>query len=306
MSRALVTGAAGQDGRYLVELLLDEGWDVVGLVRPSGTARDLPKHARFSVLHGDVLDPHILETAVSAGYDAIYHLAGVSHVAQSHAAPALALRTNAESALVLMDGLLRRSPATRFYFAGTSEMFAGMAPPDRAAEGWPLNAHSPYAAAKVAGFLGARVYRQLGLFAVGGIAFNHESRRRGDLFVTRKIANGVRYFQNGGPPVRLGNPDAQRDWHHAADTVRGMYLAMTAPTPDEYVFASGEARTVRWMAEAICAQVGVPMKAVVFGDPDLARPFEVDYLCGDPSRAEHRLGWTRRYDIAALIEDICG
>jgi GDPmannose 4,6-dehydratase len=309
VSRILITGAAGQDGSYLAEQLLGQGHEVWGFVRPHGDGwPNLAKaraHPDFHLYTGDILDPTLPVTLATAGFDAIYHLAGQTHVMQAYAHAPLTLEVNTLATARLLDALLRSSPKTRFYFAASSEMFAGMEPGTRAAENHPLCAHSPYAVSKIAAFQLCTVFRQQGLFIVSGIGFNHESRRRGREFVTRKIGLGVREWLRTGTPVTLGNTSAYRDWHHAEDTVRGMVLAMEQDTPDDFVFASGTARSVEDYARAACDLLGADFAEAIRTVPSELRPWDVNYLCGDPSKAHARLGWTRTHDFPAVVLDTC-
>jgi GDPmannose 4,6-dehydratase len=212
---------------------------------------------------------------------------------------------NATATIRLVEALRSHSPDTRFYFAATSEMFGGMTSPDKADENWPLASRSPYASAKIAAFTTCRVARQRGMFIVSGIGFNHESARRGLNFVTRKIGVGVRNFKKNGQQVLLGNLDARRDWHHASDTVAGAHLALQHNVPDDYVFASGQARSVRQFAHAVCAYLNVDFDDAIGHTEVEMRPWDVDYLCGDPSKAERELGWSRCTSFDALVKDVC-
>ena len=310
MSKAFVTGASGQDGSYICELLLSEGWEVDALVRPSGDHR-LQRLANcigtpgFELVRGDVLDPSLPWKVAAERYAAVYHLAGVTQVMQSFQAPGLTMETNTTATTNFLNALFEKSPDTRFYFAATSEMFGGMNPPDAANEDFALGGHSPYAASKIAAFTTAKVYRQRGMFVVNGIGFNHESCRRGENFVTRKVGLGIRRFLETGQRVILGNPSSKRDWHHAKDTMRGAYYAMTHKEPGDYVWSSGKARSIGELVDAVCYHFGVSaLNATDFQLQEL-RPWDVDYLKGDSSKALRVLGWAPKISWDDLIEDIC-
>lgn len=311
MPKALITGCTGQDGSYLSEILLARGYDVWGLVRPSGDdrlrrLRGVIDDSHFNIIYGDLSEPTLPYEIATGGFHEIYHLAAQTQVAHSFSAPAYTMEINATATLRLLEALKTLSPDTRFYFAATSEMFADMSPGERADEKHPLGARSAYGAAKVAAYLTCKVYRQVGgMFVVNGISFNHESRRRGENFVTRKVGLGVREYKRTGKPVKLGNLSACRDWHHAADTMHGAHLAMRYPEPDDYVFASGSSRSVADMTKAVCAIFDVEFGDAIVHEPTELRPWDVDYLCGNPTRAEYVLGWERAYDFGAMLEDVC-
>jgi len=306
MKRAFITGVTGQDGSYLAEYLLTLGYEVHGLIRPSGDDRLTRIHTLPLVYHyGDILDPTLPSRISLMRFDEVYHLAAQTQVMQSYHTPSLAMETNATSVARLLEALWLHSPDTRMYFAATSEMFGSMAPGTKANESHPLAAQSPYAAAKVAAHLLCRVYRERGMYVSSGIAFNHESCRRGVNFVTRKLGVGVGRYKQGGPPVTLGNMTAMRDWHHARDTVRAMHSSLQQPTADEYVFASGTPRTVESLARDVCAYHGVNMDAAILVMESERRPWDVEYLCGDAGKARDVLGWEPIVTWDQLVEDIC-
>jgi len=304
--QAFVTGAGGQDGSYLCEKLLAEGYEVSGLIRPSGDGRryrlaNCINSPYFKLVYGDIIDPAFPHILASKTWDEVYLLAAQTHVMQSYHAPTVAMETNAMATTRILDALFRTSPKTRVYFAATSEMFGTMQPGEKADENYQLAAQSPYAAAKVASHLLCRVYREKGFHVSSGISFNHESCRRGAEFVTRKIGLNIR---NRGK-VTLGNIDSCRDWHHAQDTVEGMWRALQMPTGDEYVFASGVARSVRDLAEAVCDYFDTPYKDAISVAESEKRPWDVDYLCGDASKAETILGWKPQISWDDLVANIC-
>jgi GDPmannose 4,6-dehydratase len=280
------------------------------MIRPSGDGRKdrlancIPQ-ADFKLIYGDITDPAFPYQLAAGQFDEVYLLAAQTHVMQSYLAPTVALETNALAPARILDALHKVSPTTKVYFAATSEMFGTMPEGVKADESYPLSGQSPYAAAKVAAHLLCRVYREMGLFVVSGIGFNHESVRRGPEFVTRKIGLGVRAFKETGKPVVLGNLTAKRDWHHASDTVRGMWLSLQTPTPDEFVFASGEARSVLSLASIVCARFGVDPEEAITTSPVEKRPWDVNYLCGNATKANNQLGWWPKVSWEALVEDIC-
>lgn len=310
--RAFVTGAGGQDGSYLCEFLLASGEysHVVGLIRPSGDGRKdrLARcigDPRFELAYGDITDPTFPYHLAINKFDEVYLLGAQTQVMQSYLAPTVAFETNALSTSRILAALEQFSPKTRVYFAATSEMFGTIQEDVAANEDYPLAAQSPYAAAKVASHLLCRVYREKGFFVSSGIAFNHESCRRGGEFVTRKIGLGVREFVVTGVPVKLGNLTSRRDWHHAKDTVRGMWLSLQMDKPDEYVFASGATHSVGGLAKEVCTYFKVEYEDAILQVDTERRPWDVTYLCGDSIKAEQALNWSLSVSWHGLIEDIC-
>jgi len=316
MKRALVTGCCGQDGSYLSEMLVDMGYSVVGVTRPTGECRlqnlssildseDRARKLLFRLHYGDVTDPHLIVRLAQEQFDEVYLLAGQTNVPQSYLDPTYTMRVNAESPIAFFDAFKRYSPHTRIYFAGSSEMFGGMVPGTRATVNHPFEAHSPYAVAKSAAFLAARMYRRLGQFVVGSIAFNHDSRRRGAHFITRKLWLGLRAFKRTGHPVGVGHVAASRDWHHAKDTMRGAWMSLQHPEPNDYIFASGRTRSVERLIADMCDLLGVdPQRAVRVGGPEETRPWEVAYMCGDPTETENALGWAPTISYEDLLLDV--
>lgn len=308
--RAFITGVNGQDGSYLAEILLKNDYEVTGLVRPSGDdrlwrLRNVLDNPKFSLKYGDILDHRLGMQVAMGGFDEVYHLAAMPFVGQSFSAPVLAFKTNAVATVSLLDALYVHAPTTKFYFAATSEMFASMTPPAKNDEQGMLDARSPYGAAKIAAYLTCRTYRERGMFVVNGIAFNHESVRRGTNYVTRKVGIGVRQFKKTGKPVKLGNIESQRDWHHAYDTMVGAFAAMRAPQSDDYVFASGQTRSVAQLAQAVCGHFGMIYEEAIQTTPAERRPWDVEYLCGDSSKARKQLDWVPQYTWAKLVEEVC-
>ena len=307
--KCAVVGAAGQHGSYMCDLLLAEGQEVHGYVRPC-TTRDWPPYvfaavdAGMKLKLGDVMSQATLLELATGGFDEIYWFAAMTHISHSFEAPILSLATNVMAPATMLDMLRKYSPQTRVYFAATSEILP------TTSSGWQdengqLGARSPYAVSKVAAYLFCKVYREaFGLPVVIGITFNSESPRRGPDFVTQKICRGIARFAHGGSPVTLGNLAAKRDWHHAKDTVRGIRAAMLAE-PDTFVFASGESRSVKEWAHDVCRYFKVPAEEAIKVDPAQARPLDVPYLCGNPAKAETILGWTREYTYYDLVHEMC-
>jgi GDPmannose 4,6-dehydratase len=300
--RALVTGVTGQDGWYLAELLRAEGYDVVGMVRD----RSAPLPAGVSPVAGDLLDPASLRDAVaSVRPHELYHLAAPTFVPASWEDPTQTLAAIAGATSTLLAAARRVDPAMRVWVATSSEVFgdAGESPQS---ERSPMRPRSPYGVAKLAahGLVGAMRDR-FGLFACSGITYNHESPRRPERFLPRKVSRGAAAISLGlQDELVLGDLDAVRDWSHAADVVRAAWLALQADEPGDYVVASGVGRTVRELVEAAFATVGLDWREHVRVDPDLVRSPEPVALVGDPSRARERLGWEPRRTFEDLVAEM--
>ncbi|MGE0711023.1 MAG: GDP-mannose 4,6-dehydratase [Planctomycetota bacterium] len=310
---ALITGVTGQDGSYLADLLLAEGYEVHGMIRRSSSSNvERVEHltgARDPRLHlhyGDMLDSNSLSGLLAdVAPDEVYNLAAQSHVRVSFDVPIYTGDVIYLGTLRLLEALRRTARPPRLYQASTSEMFGG-GEPGPLREGSRLEPRSPYAVAKVAAFHQTRNYREAyGLFVSNGILFNHESPRRGRAFVTRKITHGLAAILAGREQVlTLGNLDARRDWGFAGDYVRAMWLMLQHERPDDFVVATGEARSVREFLERCCALVGLDPEAVVRIDPGLFRPTEAPFLAGDASKAREVLGWEPQVsfdDLAAMM-----
>jgi GDPmannose 4,6-dehydratase len=310
--KALVTGISGQDGSYLAELLLDKGYEVHGIVRRSSSFNtDRIDHlyrdphetgVRLFTHYGDLSDPVALTKLLyELQPDEIYHLGAQSHVRVSFDIPEYTFDVTAAGTLRLLEAIRESGVKTRFYQASSSEMF-GAAPPPQS-ETSRFHPRSPYAVAKVAAFWAAVNYREAyGMFASNGILFNHESERRGETFVTRKITRAVARIKHRlQDKLYLGNLDAQRDWGYAPDFVQAMWLMLQADEGDDFVVATGQAHTVREFLERAFHHVGLEWEPHVEIDPRYFRPSEVDVLLGDPSKAREKLGWEPRVGFEELV-----
>ena len=311
--RALITGITGQDGSYLTELLLEKGYDVYGMVRRVAIedpehrlSRLLPVLHRIHLKAGSV-DSYasVHEAIATIQPDECYHLAAQSFVSYSFDDEFSILNANINGTHFVLAALRNLAPECRFYFAGTSEMFGHVdqVPQNELTRFQP---RSSYGISKVAGFHLTRNYREAyGMHASSGILFNHESPRRGFEFVTRKITSGVaRILAGRAKELPLGNLEARRDWGHAREYVRAMWLMLQQPSPDDYVIATGETHTVGEFAQAAFAEVGLDYRAYVTDDQRLYRPGEVNILQGDYSKAHQKLGWSPTIKFHALVKEM--
>ena len=304
--KAFVTGITGQDGSYLAELLLEKGYEVHGLVRRSSSFNTWRiDHIRDDlVLHyGDLVDQNSLARALeTVAADEIYNLAAQSHVKVSFEMPEYTTDVTAMGVLRVLDAVRELGLKTRVYQAGSSEMF-GLVRETPQSERTPFHPRSPYGVAKVFGHWTAVNYREsYGIHVSNGILFNHESPRRGENFVTRKITMGLAAIKKGkARELRLGNLDAKRDWGYARDFVEAMWLILQQDKPDDYVVATGETHSVREFLEAAFSYAGLDWEDHVVVDPKYFRPAEVDVLLGDPRKAETVLGWKRRVGFQELV-----
>ena len=312
MKKALITGITGQDGSYLAELLLCKGYEIHGLIRRASTFNT----DRIDHLYKDFHDPearvylHYGDLAVSGALtdllqeikpDEIYHLGAQSHVRVSFDMPEYTGDVTGLGTVRLLEAVRKTGIKTRFYQASSSEMF-GAAPPPQS-EATPFKPQSPYAAAKVYAYYIARNYRDAyKIFATNGILFNHESPRRGETFVTRKITRAAARIKLGlQEKLFLGNLEAKRDWGFAGDYVEAMWLILQQDSPDDYVIATGETHSVREFAEKVFAKLDLDYQKHVAIDPRYFRPTEVDALLGDASKARKALGWQPKVGFEELI-----
>lgn len=307
MKRALITGITGQDGSYLAELLLEEGYQVFGLVRRSSTVnfeRIAHIQDRLELISGDLTDQSSLHYALQESKPhEVYNLAAQSFVQTSWPQPILTGDVTALGATRMLEAIRVFDPAIRFYQASSSEMFGKVqAVPQN--EDTPFYPRSPYGVAKVYGHWITVNYREsYDMFAVSGILFNHESPRRGLEFVTRKVTDGVARIKLGlTNELRLGNLDAKRDWGFAGDYVRAMWLMLQQDEPEDFVISTGETHSVEELVETAFSHAGLNWRDHVVQDPRFMRPAEVDLLIGDPSRAREKLGWTPQVGFTELIQ----
>ena len=305
--RALITGITGQDGSYLAELLLDQGYEVTGMVRRTSVPnlwRIGHLLDRISIRAADLLDQlSIIRLLEAVRPHEIYNLAAMSFVPASWEQPLLTGEFNAQGVTRVLDAVRQVDPSIRFYQASSSEMFGKVREVPQT-ELTPFYPRSPYGVAKVFGHYITVNYREsYGLFACSGILFNHESPRRGLEFVTRKVTDGVARIKLGlADSLPLGNLDACRDWGFAGDYVRAMWLMLQQERPDDYVVATGVAHSVRDLVETAFGRAGLDWQKYVRVDPGLLRPAEVDHLIGDASKARRVLGWEPAVDFRGLVE----
>lgn len=349
MKVALITGVTGQDGSYLAELLLEKGYEVHGIKRRASSLNtdridhiyQDPHHPkpRFKLHYGDLTDSlNITKVIQECQPDEIYNLGAMSHVRVSFDVPEYVGQVDALGTLRILEAvrLLGLEKKTKIYQASTSELYGGM-PENKNDKGFydeksPFYPRSPYGVAKIYGFWITKNYREAyGMFACNGILFNHESPRRGETFVTRKITRAVARIALGQKEkFYLGNLDAKRDWGHAKDYVRMMWMILQAEQAEDWVIATGETTTVRDFVRMAFAEVGIELefkgkginekayvvscqdpnyqleigKEVLSVDPTYFRPTEVDLLIGDPSKAKNKLGWVPEHDLASLVMDM--
>jgi len=311
--RTLLTGLTGQDGSYLAEFLLAKGYEVHGIIRRSSSFNtDRVEHlyhdpheagTRLFSHYGDLSDPVALTRLIhELQPHEIYHLGAQSHVRVSFDIPEYTLDVTGIGTLRLLEAIRESEVKSRFYQASSSEMFGSTPPPQN--EATPFHPRSPYAVAKVAAYWTTVNYREAyGMFAVNGILFNHESPRRGETFVTRKITRAVARIKTGlQDRLYMGNLDAERDWGYAPDFVEAMWMMLQAEEPDDYVIATGEKHSVREALEVAFAHAGLDIDEHVEIDPRYFRPSEVDSLLGDASKAREKLGWEPKVRFKELIE----
>jgi len=310
---AFVTGANGQDGSYLLEFLLDKGYVVHGLIRRASQfntqrIRHLYKEpweedCRLFLPHGDVNDAHRMRELIGKILpDEVYHLAAQSHVMVSFEGPIYSVNTCAMGTLNMLEACRDSGLPIRFYNAASSEMFGSSPPPQN--ENTPFKPRSPYGCAKVYGFHQTVNFREAyGMFACNGILMNHESPRRMETFVTRKITRAATRIKVGlQQELRLGNLDSRRDWGFAGDYVEAMWLMLQQEKPDDYVISTGISYTVREFVDEVFNRLYLDSPKYLVHDLRLVRPAEVDYLCGDSAKAEMILGWRPKTSFSQLVD----
>ena len=305
--KALITGITGQDGSHLAEFLLEQGYEVVGMVRRTSTVRfDRIRHIqdRLTLVPGDLLDEiSLIHLLREHRPQEVYNLAAQSFVQTSWSQPVFTGEVTALGVTRVLDAIRIVDPGIRFYQASSSEMFGKVQEvPQR--ESTPFYPRSPYGVAKVYGHWITINYREsYDLFATSGILFNHEGPRRGVEFVTRKITDAVARIHLGlQQELRLGNLDSQRDWGWAPDYVRAMWLMLQQPEPDDYVIATGETHSVREFCQIAFEHVGLDWEGHVVLDDRFVRPAEVDLLIGNPEKARRQLGWEPKVRFKELVK----
>jgi len=313
MKKALIIGIAGQDGSYLAEHLLEQGYEVHGTLRRNST----PEHQESRIHHlasdvstqyGDLTDAHSLEAAIEeSSPDEIYNLGAQSHVRISYEVPQYTGHVNAMGVLNLLTAVRRQAPEARLYQASSSEMFGDSVDEDMyQRETTPMHPVSPYGCAKLYGYHIVRNYRKAyGLFAANGILFNHESPRRGSNFVTSKVVKAACEIKLGlRDRLELGNMDSSRDWGHSQDYVRAMVMILNHKVPEDFVVATGETHTVRELVSGVFERLDLNYKDYTFQNPKHLRPEELPYLKGDSSKAREVLGWQPRVSFDDLITEM--
>lgn len=324
MKAAIVTGVTGQDGSFMAEFLLAHEYEVIGVTRRTSTdntsrIRAIMKNPAFRLIEGDLCDPMCMHSIVQGcrDYDSveIYNLAAQSHVQTSFEQPGFTFQVNTMGILGILEAVRQSgfSERIKVYQAGTSEMFGKVLETPQS-EDTPFNPRSPYGVSKVAAHMLCKNYREAyGLFVCNGILFNHESERRGDNFVTMKIVKGLR----AGHLV-LGNLDAMRDWGYAKDYIKGMWLMLQQPTPDDYVLATGQTHSVLEFITLALKELNITGEwrgnafyktgsdtAMICTSNQFIRPAEVDLLLGDASKAQRVLAWEPATDFATLVKIMC-
>jgi len=313
MKKALITGITGQDGSYLAEFLIEKGYEVHGIVRRS--AIEDSEHRMSRITH--ILDRIVIHPGSVESYPSIfnvvrevmpeecYHLAAQSFVAYSFEDEFTTLMTNINGTHHILSAVKQLVPTCRFYFAASSEMF-GNAEESPQNERTRFKPRSAYGISKLTGYHLVRNYREAyGLFAVNGILFNHESPRRGFEFVTRKISSWAAKIKLGlAKELRLGNLDARRDWGHAKDYVKAMWMMLQAEAPDDYVVGTGESHSVREFAEIAFGHLGLDYRNYIVQDERFYRPAEIFHLIADPSKAKSKLGWDHHYRFETLVQEM--
>jgi len=314
MKKALITGITGQDGSYLAELLLSKGYEVHGIIRRASTFnterldhlyQDPHVHGVRLFLHyGDLSDSvSLVKLLYELKPDEIYHLAAQSHVRVSFDIPEYTADITGVGTIRILEAIRETGLATRFYQASSSEMFGKVAEVPQC-ETTPFHPRSPYGVAKVFAYWATVNYREsYDLFATNGILFNHESPRRGETFVTRKITRAVAYIKSGlQDKLFLGNLDSQRDWGYAREYVEAMWLMLQQEQPDDFVIATGETHTIREFCEVAFHHAGLDWQKHVVFDKRYLRPAEVDILIGNPAKARRVLGWEAKVKFKELVQ----
>lgn len=313
MKRALITGIAGQDGSYLSEFLLNEGYEVYGIIRRNSVAENQQyrlehvKH-KINIFYGDLTDQTSIEKILTeVKPDEIYNLAAQSHVRISFDIPQFTVQTNALGVINILESYKRLCPKAKFYQASSSEMFGLSVDKDLfQRESTPMNPVSPYGCAKVFAYNVTRHYRRAyNLHASNGILFNHESPRRGSNFVTSKVVKTACSIKLGMEKVlEMGNMDSYRDWGHSKDYVRAMNMIVKQEQPDDFVISTMETHSVREMCETVFSYLDLDYKDYVVQNSKYLRPEELPYLRGDSTKARNILGWKPEYDFKQMMYEM--
>ena len=326
VKKAFITGVTGQDGSYLAELLLEKGYEIHAILRRSSVfttqrIEHILEHERMFTYHGDLTDSsNIHRLLMNIKPDEVYNLGAQSHVSVSFEVPEYTADVVGLGAIRILDAVRDLGPDCKYYQASTSELFGGIPGTEPQSETTPFYPKSPYGAAKLYAYWVTVNYREsYNLFACNGILFNHESPRRGETFVTKKITTAIARIHQGRQNIlTLGNMDAKRDWGHAKDFVYAQWLMLQQDKPQDYVIATGETHTVREFVELSFKEIGVDIewqgvgvneqgvdsktdKVLVKVDEKYFRPAEVELLLGDPSKAEKELGWQRQISFQELV-----
>lgn len=314
MKTACITGITGQTGSYLCEILLREGYKVCGLKRRSSSLNterldhiymDPHLDNKLELTYGDLSDYSSLSSWIGdIKPDLFFNMGAQSHVRVSFDIPEYTMDVTGTGVMRVLEAIRKNSPKTHFLTASSSEMYGSTPPPQN--EQTQFHPRSPYGVAKVAGFYATVNYREAyGLHASNAISFNHESSRRGETFVTRKITRAATRIKLGlQDKLYLGNLDAKRDWSHASDVAEAMYKIITAEKPDDYVISSGEMHSVEEFAQLAFSKLGLDYKDYIEFDPRYLRPSEVDALCGDSTKLVTNLGWKPKFDFNSLVDEM--
>ena len=313
--RAFITGIAGQDGSYLSEFLIENNYEVIGMVRRNSTPEHqgtridhLTKNGDVITEYGDMTDKSAIDRILKEYQpDEIYNIAAQSHVRISFDLPVFTVETNALGVINLLESYKQNCPKARFYQASSSEMFGNNIDDDKfQRETTPMDPTSPYGCAKLFGYKISRHYRNAyDLFISNGILFNHESPRRGSNFVTNKVVKSAVSIHLGlQDKLEMGNMDSYRDWGHSKDYVRAMNMIMNHSKPDDFVIASGETHSVRDLCEYVFKKLDMDYSKFVVQNPKYMRPEELDYLRGDCSRAKKILGWEPEYTFESMLDEM--
>lgn len=314
MRTACITGITGQTGSYICDMLLAKGYKVYGMKRRASSLNteridhiyvDPHLEHKVELVYGDLSDYSSLSGWIGdIKPDLFFNMGAQSHVRVSFDIPEYTMDITGTGVMRTLEAIRKNSPQTKFLTASSSEMFGSSSPPQN--ELTPFHPRSPYGVAKVAGYFATVNYREAyGLHACNAVSFNHESPRRGETFVTRKITRAATRIKLGlQNKIYLGNLDAQRDWSHAKDVAEAMYKIITAPVADDFVIASGEIHSVKEFAQMVFSKLGLDYSQYVKFDPRYLRPSEVDALCGDSSKLRTTLGWSPEYNFESLVDEM--